>query len=91
MKYNKNEADDIYYIVELNEKADWELRSLTTIIPRFCGKLINHCNSNFYFELNGHPNSVIIIPHSWIQWMAPSRRLNKCQKMDEPISIEITI
>ena len=77
MKYNKNEVDDIYYIVELNEKADGELQCLTTIVPRFAGKLVNHNGVNFYFELNGHPGSVIIIPHSWIKWMAPSKRLNK--------------
>ena len=77
MKYSRNKADDIYYIVELNDKADWELRGLVTIIPRFCGKLINHNGANFYFELNDHPNSIIIIPHSWIKWMAPSKRLNK--------------
>lgn len=84
MKYNKNEIDDIYYIIELNEKADWKLRSLTTIVPRFCGKLINHHNNgNFYFELNGHPNSIIIVPHSWIKWMAPSKELNKRMTIDD--------
>ena len=71
---------ELYYIVELNGKADWELQNLTTINPRFCGKLINHNGASFYFELNGHPGSVVIIPHDWIRWMAPSRRLNKCQK-----------
>ena len=69
---------DIYYIVELNNRADWELRGLTTIAPRFCGKLVNHNGAKFYFELESHPGSVVIIPHEWIEWMAPSRRLNKC-------------
>ena len=73
MKYNKNEANDIYYIVELNNRAYDKLQSLTTITPKFCGKLINHNGTNFYFELNGHPGSIVIIPHNWIEWMAPSK------------------
>ena len=83
MKYNKNEADDLYYIVELNGKAYGELQNLTTIFPRFAGKLVNNNNGNFYFELNGHPNSVIIIPHNWIKWMAPSKKLNERMAEDD--------
>lgn len=77
MNYNKNEENDLYYIIELNERIDSELQNLTTIFPRFAGKLVNNNNGNFYFELNDHPDSVVIIPHSWIKWMAPSKKLNK--------------
>lgn len=89
MKYNKTQGNDLYYIVELNEKAEWELRNLTTITPRFCGKLVNNNGRNFYFELNGHPNSVVIIPHSWIDWMAPSKILNQPSKEYKDLSIKI--
>ena len=83
MNYNKNEENDLYYIVKLNERIDSELQNLTTIFPRFTGKLVNNNNGNFYFELNGHPNSVIIIPHNWIKWMAPSKKLNKRTAEDD--------
>ena len=83
MNYNKNEENDLYYIVELNERTDIELQSLTTIFPRFAAKLVNNNNGNFYFELNGHPNSVVIISHNWIKWMAPSKRLNKRMTIDD--------
>ena len=73
-------TEELYYIVEVNERAEWELQNLTTITPRFCGKLVNHNGANFYFELNGHPGSVVIIPHCWIKWMAPSRKLNRRDK-----------
>ena len=76
--------EDIYYIVELR---DWyayanNLPELTTIYPKFCAKLVNQNNGNFYFELN-HSNALIIIPHNWIKWMAPSKRLNKRMIIDD--------
>lgn len=83
IKQNKNEENDLYYIIELNERIDRELQNLATIFPRFAGKLVNNNNGNFYFELNGHPNSVVIIPHNWIKWMAPSKRLNKRMTVDD--------
>ena len=41
----------------------------------FCGALVNQTDGNFYFELNGS-RAMVIIPHSWIEWMAPSKKLN---------------
>ena len=69
----KWENQDIYYIVRLKERYRQELY-LTTIIKDFCGKILNQTGSNIYFELNGS-NALVIIPHEWIEWLAPSKKL----------------
>lgn len=65
--------EDIYYIVNIKEKYRHELR-LTTINKEFCGKIVNQTAGNIYFELNGS-GGLIIIPHEWINWLAPSKVL----------------
>ena len=60
---------DIYYIVTLKPK--YQNIKHTTINKSFCGKLINQNDENFYFELNGS-KGLVIIPHLWIESMAPS-------------------
>lgn len=68
---------DIHYIVKVN-KTEIDSSELgymfykTTCSNIFCGRLVNQNNGNFYFELN-NSNALVIIPHSWIEWMAPSK------------------
>lgn len=70
---------NIYYIVKVKEdnfnscELGYMFRK-TTCSKLFCGRLVNQNNGNFYFELNGS-NALVIIPHSWIEWMAPSKNL----------------
>lgn len=63
---------EVYYIVTIKQEYMHEF-SLTTIHRKFCGKL-EYINSNFYFRLNGS-NALVIIPHTWIETMAPSKEL----------------
>ena len=68
---------NIYYIVKINkDKIDSsELGYMfykTTCSNIFCGQLVNQNSGNFYFKLN-NSNALVIIPHSWIEWMAPSK------------------
>lgn len=62
--------DAIYYIVQVRNPLHF---TNTTITERFCGKLVNQNNGNFYFELNGS-GALVIIPHNEIEWMAPSKK-----------------
>lgn len=85
---NKNERGkqmekkNIYYLVKLKEGIEDNLYYRTTTKNQFCGKLVNNNGKNFYFELNGS-NALVIIPHSWIEWMAPSKVLwNVESKLD---------
>ena len=68
---------DIYYVVKLKDGVSHKnnVPNLVTIYPKFCGMLVNQDDENFYFELNN--SKVVIIPHSWIDWMAPSKILNR--------------
>jgi hypothetical protein len=68
--------EDIYYIVKIKENRVDGLFYQTTVNKMFCGVLVNHADGNFYFELNGS-KALVIIPHSWIEWMAPSKELNR--------------
>ena len=66
------------YIVKIkkdNPKIDYDFVSLTTCGYKFCGKLVNYSCSHAYFELNGHEESLVIVPFSYIEWMAPSKKL----------------
>lgn len=70
---------DVYYIVKIKEDKiySYELGYMfneTTCSKLFCGRLVNQNDKNFYFELNSS-NALVIIPHSWIEWMAPSKKL----------------
>ena len=70
---------DIYYIVKIdrNKVDSNELGYMfykTTCSNLFCGRLVNENNGRFYFELNNN-DALVIIPHSWIEWMAPSKIL----------------
>lgn len=73
VKPPKKKMQDIYYIVRLKEQYRQEL-NLTTITKDFCGKIVNQTAGNIYFELNGS-DALVIIPHSWIEWLAPSKKL----------------
>ena len=68
--------EGIYYIVKVKDSMVDRLFYKTTINTTFCGVLVNQNGANFYFELNGS-NALVIIPHSWIEWMAPSKELNE--------------
>lgn len=70
---------DVYYIVKIDRnKVDGnELGYMfykTTCSNLFCGRLVNENSGRFYFELNNN-DALVIIPHSWIEWMAPSKIL----------------
>ena len=73
------------YIVRLDEhhierEELGHLFKRTIIKTAFCGRLVNISASTLYFEI-GENNDVIIIPHTWVKWMAPvdkeKERLNK--------------
>lgn len=64
---------EIYYIVSLKERYVYELH-LTTITKEFCAKIENQAGTSIYFRLNGS-EALVIIPHSWIEWMAPAKEL----------------
>lgn len=69
----ENLPKEIYYIVTIKSEYIHEF-VLTTIHRRFCGKIVYQTCSNFYFELNGS-GALVIIPHEWIETMAPSKEL----------------
>ena len=64
---------EIYYIVSIKERYICELH-LTTITKEFCGRIENQTSTSIYFRLNGS-DALLIIPHSWIEWMAPAKDL----------------
>lgn len=64
---------EIYYIVSIKDSYICEL-NLTTITKEFCGRIENQSSTSIYFRLNGS-DALVIIPHSWIEWMAPSKEL----------------
>lgn len=70
----KTRKEDIYYIVKVREDIFSPFWGKTTTSRTFCGKLVNQNNDRFYFELNGS-DALVIIPHSWIDWMSPSKVL----------------
>lgn len=67
-------TEDIYYLVKVREDIFDPLWDKTTTYKMLCGKLVNQNNGRFYFELNGS-DALVIIPHDWIDWMAPSKVL----------------
>jgi len=64
---NKFEKE-IPYIVEIKED---KILLNTTIKRKFCGYLVYMTSDNLCFELNGS-HMLVIIPLSWIKYMAPS-------------------
>lgn len=64
---------EIYYIVNIKDRYISELH-LTTITKEFCGRIEEQSSTSIYFRLNGS-NALVIIPHSWIEWMAPAKEL----------------
>lgn len=63
----------IYYIVNIKDRYISELY-LTTITKEFCGRIENQTSTSIYFRLNGS-DALVIVPHSWIEWMAPAKKL----------------
>lgn len=73
--------DNTIYIVKidaakLNHSESDYLFFKTTCSNIFYGKLVNNSGSNFYFELKDS-NDLVIVPHNWIKWMAPSKLLKE--------------
>lgn len=64
---------EIYYIVSIKERHIYDLH-LTTITKEFCGRIENQTSTSIYFRLNGS-DALVIIPHNWIEWMAPAKKL----------------
>jgi len=64
---------EIYYIVSIKERYIYDLH-LTTITKEFCGRIENQTSTSIYFRLNGS-DALVIIPHNWIEWMAPAKEL----------------
>lgn len=64
---------EIYYIVSIKDSYICEL-NLTTITKEFCGRIENQSSTSIYFRLNGS-DALVIIPHNWIKWMAPAKKL----------------
>lgn len=69
----KEAEKGIYYIVNIKERYKYDLH-LTTITDQFCGKIVNQTGSNIYFNLYGS-EALVIIPHDWIEWLAPSKKI----------------
>ena len=72
---------NVYYIVKVRDDIRDAAFYKTTVSGVFCGTLVNQNGVNFYFELNGS-KALVIIPHSWIEWMAPSKELNDMQRRE---------
>ena len=67
---------DVYYLVKFKDNIDDNSFYLTTVANKLCGKLINQTDGHFYFELNDIKESLVIVPHSWIEWMGPAKKLS---------------
>ena len=70
---------DTYYIVYIKEEYLYKFRLSTLKNGFFCGQLVNQNNENFYFEINGSKD-LVIIPHESIEWMAPSYKHKEIKK-----------
>ena len=67
--------EDIKYLVRLNnnqiDRDDLGYMFRRTICNKlFCGVLVNISSSHLYFEI-GEDKKLVIIPHRWVEWMAP--------------------
>ena len=60
---------NILYLVTIKEDYIHKL-SGTTIQNGFCGYEVNQVGRNIYFEVQ-ETNALVIIPHQWIEIMAP--------------------
>lgn len=68
---------DTAYVVRLNDnQIDRDdlgyMFRRTSCNKLFCGVLVNISSSHLYFEI-GENKNLIIIPHRWVEWMAPTR------------------
>ena len=84
--------DKIVYIVQLNiEKAASAGFYYSTCGPRFLAQLVNQTATNLYFIKKG-TEELIIIPHEWIEWLAPARpieeEVNEENKKEEEVNEE---
>lgn len=73
----KMDKEEVKYLVRLNDsqidKDDLGYMLHQTICNKiFCGVLVNIFNSSLYFEI-GEDKKLVIIPHRWVEWMAPAR------------------
>lgn len=64
---------EIYYVVSIKDRYICKLH-LTTITKEFCGRIENQTSTSIYFRLNCS-DALVIIPHNWIEWMAPAKKL----------------
>lgn len=66
-----DKENDIIYLVRIKLNVDDELFYKTICSSIFSGSIVNQTSSNFYFKLKDS-NDIVIIPHNYIEWMAPS-------------------
>ena len=62
----------LLYLVNIKPEHQEKFED-TVIHHGFYGELVNQTSDMFYFELFEN-RAIIIIPHSWIEFMAPMRR-----------------
>ena len=69
------EKKETYYYVRLRDDIPVDpVFYRTKAAHLFCGKLVNQAGgSHMYFELK-NTNDLVIIPHEWIEWMAPTKK-----------------
>ena len=69
------EQKEVKYIIRLNDnqidRDDLAYMFRRTICNKlFCGILVNVSATHLYFEM-GEDKKLAIIPHKWVEWMAP--------------------
>ena len=72
---------DVKYMVRLNDnqidRDDLGYMFRRTVCNKlFCAILVNISSSHLYFEL-GEDKELVIIPHRWVEWMAPIKKVFK--------------
>lgn len=78
---NKMNEKEVIYMIRLNDNQidRDELGYLfreTRCGKLFCGVLVNISCSHLYFE-HGKNKELVIIPHRWVEWMAPVKKAFK--------------
>ncbi len=64
--------DRIYYVVKIKERYMIGKLCETKIREYFVGEIVNETSTNLYFELK-NTNELVIIPHKYIEWLAPEK------------------
>ena len=75
--------ENVKYLVKLNiDKAIENGFHCSACGPAFKATLENTNGYNFYFMLE-ETKALVIIPHSWIEWMAPAAEIKEEEKKEE--------